>query len=292
MADMQLKKRMRLLPLTALILALVAPSCGEIVSPTPTATPRPIGEVDTGMGGNLSVQGVVRDTSGDVAPDVHVAIAVFEKEVYWDRTESGPSQLGEWNVYTDETGSYSFDNLEQVEGGHYQVYFNSEQEYGEAYESSIYYIIREISGDAHLLCERSAGSSFADYHDEGGDVYALNVTVHPVTGSALSGVIRYEDADGITKDYFSSPLGPDHRIELNRGTSPANHEYTIGGDFTSDGSKGRVGGLAGGTYYLIFQYITSDGAGVECTSPSIEIPPGETKQFDYTIPLSSCSTVQ
>jgi hypothetical protein len=292
MSGKQVNKRVWLLALTVLVLALVTPACGETVSPTPTATPRPTGEVDTGMGGNLSVQGVVRDTSGNVAPDVYVIITAFEEGVYWDTTGSGYRQLGGWDLYTDETGSYSFNNLKQVEGGHYQVWFNSGQEYGKVYESSGYYIIKETSGDVHLLGEGSSRSHFAYHHDESGDVYSLDVPVHPVTGSAFSGVIRYQDADGATRNYFASPLGPDHRIELNRGTSPADYEYTIGGDFTSDGSKGYLSGLAGGTYYLIFQYIRSDGAGVECTSPSIKIPPGETKQFDYTIPSSSCQIVQ
>ncbi len=287
----QVKKQVGLLALTALALALVTPACGETVSPTPTPTPRPTGQVDTEMGGSLSVQGVVRDPAGNVVPDVYVAITVFEEGPYWDRTGSSYRQLGEWNLYTDETGSYSFDNLKQVDGGHYQVWFNGDQEYGKAYESSGYYLIKETSGDVYSLSEGSSDSHFAYHHNESGDVYLLDVTVHPVTGSAWTGVIRYEDADGATKDYFATPLGPDHRIELNRGTSPADYDYTVGGDFTSDGSEGYSGDLAGGTYYLLFQYTRSDGVGVECTSPAIEIPPGETKQFDYTIPSDSCHAV-
>jgi len=270
MSGKRVNKRVWLLTLTVSVLALVTPACGETVSPTPAATPRPSGEVDTGMGGDLSIQGVVRDTSGNVAPDVYVNMTVFEEGVYWDRTDSGSRQLGEWSLYTDETGSYAFNNLKKVTGGHYQVWFNSGPEYGNVYESSGYYITEKISGDA----------------------YVLDVTAHPITDSALSAVIRYEDADGATKNYFASPLGPDRRIELNRGTGHDGHEYTIGANFESDGSKGYLSGLAGGTYYLIFQYVRSDGAAVECTSPFIEVPAGETTQFDYTIPLDSCNTVQ
>jgi hypothetical protein len=217
----------------------------------------PIGEVDTGMGGNLSIRGVVRDSSGTVAPDVYVAVTVYR--------EGGGGAIGQlWNgdLLTDEAGAYAFNNLLRVEGGHYEVWFNGRQEYGRMYENSGYYI-NEISGD----------------------VYLLNVTVYPVTGSAFSGVIQYEDADGATKNFLSSPLGPGRFIELNRGTG-ANHEYNIGSEyFTDNDNTVYLSGLAGGTYYLIFQYRRSDGVWVDRTSPSFEILPGETKQYDYTIPL-------
>lgn len=218
-----------------------------------------IGEVDTGMGGNLSIRGVVSDSSGTVAPDVYVTVTVYEGGGGWDI-----GQLWNGGLFTDETGAYAFNNLLRVEGGHYEVWLNGRQEYGKVYENSGYYINEsEISGD----------------------VYSLDVTVHPVTGSAFSGVIRYKDADGATKNFLSSPLGPDHFIELSRGTS-ANHEYSIGFEYlTHDGSTVYLSGLAGGTYYLGFQYRRSDGVWVDCKSPSFEIPPGETKQFDYTIPL-------
>jgi len=219
----------------------------------------PVGEVDTGMGGNLSIRGVVRDSSGTVAPDVYVTITVYE--------EGGGGSIGQlwdWGLFTDETGAYAFNNLLRVEGGHYEVWFNGRQEYGKVYENSGYHISEnEISGD----------------------VYLLDVTVHPVTGSAFFGVIQYEDADGAIENFLSGPLGPDHFIELNRGTS-AHHEYSIGSEYlTNDGSTVYLSGLAGGTYHLIFQYRRSDGVWVGCTSPSFEILPGETKQFDYIIPL-------
>jgi len=225
-----------------------------------------IGEVDTGMGGNLSIRGVVRDSSGNGAPDVYVTLAAIRGGV------GGP--MGQpWNgsVLTDETGGYAFNNLPRVEGGHYQVWFNGQQEYGRVYENSGYYINEnEISGD----------------------VYLLNVTVHPVTGSAFSGAILYEDAGGTTKNFLSSPPGSDRFIELNRGTVD-NPEYTIGSEyFTDDGNTVHLSGLAGGTYFLAFQYRTSDGVKIGCESPSFDIPPGETKQFDYTIPLSSCEIMQ
>ncbi len=220
----------------------------------------PVGEVDTGMGGNLSIRGVVRDSSEAVAPDVYVTITVYE-----EGGGGGVGRLWDWGLFTDETGTYAFNNLFRVEGGHYEVWFNGRQEYGKVYENSGYYISEnKISGDVCLL----------------------NVTVYPVTGSAFSGVIQYEDADGDTKNFLSTPLGPDHVIELNRGTG-ANHEYSIGSEYlTNDGNTVYLSGLAGGTYYLIFQYRRSDGVRVGCTSPSFEILPGETKRFDYTIRLS------
>ena len=231
------------------------------LTPVPTVTPIPIGEADTGMGGNLSIRGMVRDSSGAAASNVYVTITVYEPGGGGDR-----GQLWNGEMFTDGAGAYAFNHLLRVEGGHYEVWFNGRQEYGRVYESSGYYIYaNEISGD----------------------VYFLNVTVHPVTGSAFSGVIQYEDADGVTKNFLSSPLGLGHYIELMRGTS-ANREYPLGSEyFTNDGSRVYLGGLAGGTYYLAFQYRRSDGVWVETTSPSIEILPGETKQFDYTIPLET-----
>ena len=69
-------------------------------------------------------------------------------------------------------------------------------------------------------------------------------------------------------------------------TDNANSEYCIGSEyFVDDGSAAYLSGLAGGTYYLQFQYRRSDGVWVERTSPSFEILPGETKQYSYTIPL-------
>lgn len=285
------KKGIWLLTLTALMLASVAPACGGAVSPTsePIATPRPTGNLDTGMGGNLSIQGVVRDSSGDVASDVYVAITVYEGGVYREPETggSGDRLLGGWDVYTDETGSYSFNNLTKVEDGHYQVWFNGGREYGKMYENSGYYIINEKSGDVHLLSDADGRPEFRYTHDGSGDIYSLNVTVHPVTGAALVAVIHYKDADGAMKNYFSKPLGPDRFIELNRVASPANPGYTIGADyFTSDGSNGYLKGLAGGTYYLVFQFVRSDGVATSHTSPAFEIGPGETKRFEYAIPLN------
>jgi len=231
------------------------------ITPVPTVTPIPIGEADTGMGGNLSIRGMVRDSSGAAASNVYVTITVYEEGGGADR-----GQLWNGEMFTDGAGAYAFNHLLRVEGGHYEVWFNGRQEYGRVYENSGYYIFtNEISGD----------------------VYVLNVTVHPVTGSAFSGVIQYEDADGTIKNYLPSPLGPDHFIALNRGSS-TNHEYAIGSEYvTNDGSRVYLGGLAGGTYYLHIKYRRSDGVWVETTSPSIEILPGETKQLDYTIPLET-----
>lgn len=219
----------------------------------------PIGKVDTGMGGNLSIRGVVRDSSGTVAPDVYVTIKIEER---------GGGLLWKEGLFTDETGAYAFNNLLRVEGGNYEVWFNGQQEYGRVYENSGYYI---------------------NENETSGDVYLLNVTVYPVTGSAFSGVIQYKDADGATKNLLSSP---GHHIGLLRGTE-AIHEYSIGAEYsTDDGSTVYLSGLAGGTYYLELQYRRSDGVRVRCMSPSFEIPPGETKQYDYTIPASSCNIMQ
>jgi hypothetical protein len=228
------------------------------VTPEPPTPPRPIGEVDTGMGGPLSIRGVVRDSSGTVAPDVYVTLTVFE--------EGGGGDVGQlWGgeTFSDETGSYAFNDLLIIEKGHYEVWFNGRQEYGQVYENSGYYINgSEIGGDEHVL----------------------NVTVHPVTGSAFSGVILYKDADGVTKNYLSTPLGAGHFIELARGTS-AGREYSIGSEYlTNDGTAITLNGLAGGTYYLEFHYRRSDGVWVEGTSPSFEILSGQTKRFEYTIP--------
>jgi photosystem II stability/assembly factor-like uncharacterized protein len=232
-----------------------------ISTPRPTATLRPTGEVDTGMGGSLSIQGVVRNKSGETVTNVYVVLQVYGKRGGWHI-----HKVGEWGLYTDETGSYSFNNFLRVEGGHYEVRFNGDHEYGEVYENSGYWIGEdEISGD----------------------VYLLDVTVHPVTGSAFSGVIQYQDADGSIKSFYSSPFikpEPGHVIELHRGTSNDNHEYGIGVEYcTIDGNSTIWSGLAGGIYYLAFTYRRSDGVLVRCTSPSFEILPGETKQFEYTI---------
>jgi hypothetical protein len=213
------------------------------------------------MGGGISIRGVVRDSSGTVAPDVYVTLTVYE--------EGGGGDIGQlWDgaLLSDGAGSYAFNDLLRAEGGHYEVWFNGRQEYGKVYENSGYYINEsEISGDEYLL----------------------NVTVHPVTGSAFCGVILYEDADGVTKNFLSKPLGRGHFIELDRGTSD-DHEYSIGSEYlTNDGTAICLNGLAGGTYYLQFHYRRSDGVRVEGTSPSFEIPPGKTKRFDYTIPLET-----
>jgi len=231
------------------------------VTPEPPTPPRPIGKVDTGMGGALSIRGVVRDSSGTVAPDVYVTLTVYE--------EGGGGDVGQlWDggIFSDETGSYAFNGLLIIEKGHYEVWFNGRQEYGQAYENCGYYIeASEMSGDE----------------------YVLDVTVHPVTGSAFSGVVLYQDADGATKNYLSAPLGPGRFIELARGTS-ADHECRIGSEYlTNDGTAITLNGLAGGTYYLGFHYRRSDGVWVEGTSPSFEILPGKTRRFDYTIPFET-----
>ncbi len=221
------------------------------------------------------------DTFGNVAPNVPIHLTVFEETVFWDKTGSDYHRLGEWNLYTDKTGSYSFNNLPRVEKGHYEVWFSG-REY--EYEESGYYIMEEGGVQLLFIGEGNSRTHFDYSEDNGRYTYTLDVTVHRITNSALCAAIQYRDADGTIKNYFSKSLGPDHRIELNRGTShPAGHEYTNSDGFISDGSQACLRGLAGGTYYLLFQYIKSDGTGVTCVSPSFEILPGETKQFEYTI---------
>ena len=269
--------------------ALLVVGCGRAKpGPTPTpqptsiATSQPTGRIDTGMAGNLSIRGAVKDTLGNVTPNVPVHLTVFEETVFWDQTGSSYHRLGEWTLYTDKIGSYSFDNLPTVEKGHYEIGFSGREH---EYEEGGYYIMEE--GGVHLLYigEGNSRTHLGVYHNQGRYVYSLDVTVRRVTNSALCAAIQYQDSDGVVKNYLSASLGPDHRLELNRGTShPAGHEYTIGdGGFTNDGRQACLGGLAGGPYYLIFQYIQSDGSGVTCTGPSFEIPPGETKQYEYTI---------
>jgi hypothetical protein len=239
--------------------------CGTIcVTPTPkpteTATPHPTGEVDTGMGGDLSIQGTVWDSFGNAAPDVYVFLVVYGEEGGWHM-----GRFGGWGVYTDETGFYSFKNLARVAEGHYEVWFNGQHEYGKVYENAGYWVAEnEISGDE----------------------FVLNVTVHPVTGSAFSGVIRYEDMDGSTESFYSHPFTkqePGHFIELFRGT-PDNREYPIGGEYCKIYDDiVEWDGLAGGTYFLEFTYRRRDGVLLRCTSPPIQVPSGETQHFQYTI---------
>jgi len=230
-------------------------------TPTSTAKPGPVGEVDTGMGGNLSIQGVVRDSFGNIAPDVYVFL-----EVYRQKGGGTIGRLGKWGLYTNETGIYSFNNLVRLEqGGRYEVWFNGHHEYGKVYENSGYYIrAQEIRGNVHVL----------------------NVTVHAVTGSVFSGVIQYRDIDGTIKSFYSDPHAREehaHHFGLWRGT-PDSPEYAIGSEYVKIvGSTTEFNGLAGGIYYLNFEYTRLDGVVVQCETPSFEILPGETKRFEYTI---------
>jgi len=227
----------------------------EMALPTPTPSR---GRMDMAMGGSLTLQGVVRDDSGRAAPNVYVTLTVYEAGGGWDW-----GQLWNGETFTDQAGGYAFANLLIPEGGHYEVWFNGRQEYGKVYENSGYYV-----NDTEI----------------GGDTYTLNVTVHPVTGSALSAAIQYQDANGNIRNYLDTPLGPDHFVALSRGTE-AGREYAIGFEYlTHDGSRIYLSGLAGGTYYLDIQYKKPDGTKVSTSSPPFEIPAGQTRQFDYTIP--------
>jgi len=236
------------------------PTSTATSSPASTATPRPPSKVDTGMGGSLSIQGVVRDSFGKTVPNAYVALQVYGARGGWDI-----GQFGNWGLYTDGTGSYSFDKVVRLESGHYEVWFNGKHEYGKAYENSGYWI---------------------DAHEISGNVYVLDVTVHAVTGSAFSGVIQYEDVDGSIKSFYSPPFTqpePGHLVDLVRGI-PDNVEYGIGGEYSRiAGGTTEWPGLAGGMYYLSFTYRRLDGVLVQCNSPAFEIPPGGTKRLEYTI---------
>jgi hypothetical protein len=228
--------------------------------PTITATPWPSGSMDTGMNGSLSIQGIVKDSLGKAVPNAYVTLSVYGAKGGWDI-----GQFARWGLYTDETGSYSFDKVVRLESGHYEIWFNGDHEYGKAYENSGYYI---------------------EAHEIKSDVRILDVTVHAVTGSVFSGAIQYEDVDGSIKGFYSPPFTqaePGHFIELVRG-NPDNIEYRIGGEYGKiSGGTIEWSGLAGGIYHLKFTYRRLDGVLVRCTSPAFEIPPGETKHLEYTI---------
>ena len=212
------------------------------------------------MGGNLTIQGVVRDDLGNAAPNVFVQISVYGQAGGWDI-----GKFGDWFLYTDGQGSYSFKNLRRLERGHYEVWFNGKQEYGKVYENR--------------------GTWIAENEISGG-IYTLNATVYPVTGSALVAVIQYHDVDGSLKNFYSPTFpqpDPGHLLALIRGT-PDKMEYGIGCEYGKiTGNTVEWRNLAGGTYYLAFDYRRLDGVLVHCTSPSFEISPGETKHFEYTI---------
>lgn len=132
------------------------------------------------MGGTLSIQGIVKDSLGNTVPNAYVTLSVYGAKAGWDI-----GQFTRLGLYTDETGSYSFDKVVRLENGHYEIWFNGDHEYGKAYENSGYYLeAREVKNDIHKL----------------------NVTVHAVTGSVFSGTIQYEDVDGSVKGFYAPPF--------------------------------------------------------------------------------------
>jgi hypothetical protein len=212
------------------------------------------------MGGSLTIGGVVKDDSGKAVPNAYVTLSVYGAKGGGDI-----GQFARWGLYTDGTGSYSFDKVVRLESGHYEVWFNGEHEYGNAYENRGYYIVA---------------------HEIRSNIHVLNVTVHSVTGSVFSGIIQYEDVDGSIKGFYSPPftkLEPGHSIELFRG-NPDNIEYGIGSEYGKiSGGIIEWSGLAGGIYHLKFTYRRFDGVLVRCNSPAFEIPPGGTKRLEYII---------
>jgi len=228
--------------------------------PSVTPTPYPSGKLNTGMGGHLSIRGVVRDTLGNVVPHAFVDLQVYGAKGGWDIGE-----LGRWGMYTDAAGQYLFDNVVRLERGHYEIWFNGSQEYGKAFENAGYSVeARQVSSDLRML----------------------DVTIHPMTKSALAAVVKYEDVDGFVKDFYAPPFAepePGHYIQLYRG-SPSKAEYTIGGEYGRiSGAAEKWAGLAGGSYFLSFTYRRQDGVVVQCNSPAFQILPGETKRLQYTI---------
>lgn len=228
--------------------------------PTPTFTPTPPSKVNTGMKGDLTIRGTVRDSAGQVAPKVFVLLSVYGQAGGGDI-----GRFGQWTAYTDEMGAYAFEQMLKMEEGHYEVWFNGGQEYGKAYENSGYYV------DANTI----AGHS-----------YVLDVTVYPVTGSALRAVIRYEDVDKSIKDFYADAFRrPEtgHMAILRRG-APGKEQYSLGVEYSKiHGSTTEWSGLAGGTYTLSFIFRRLDGVLLECKSPAIEILPGQTKDWEYII---------
>jgi hypothetical protein len=202
----------------------------------------------------------VKDSLGKAVPHAYVTLSVYGAKGGWDI-----GQFARWGLYTDETGSYSFDKVVRLESGHYEIWFNGDHEYGKAYENSGYYI---------------------EAHEIKSDIRILDVTVHAVTGSVFSGTIQYEDVDGSIKGFYSPPFTksePGHFIELVKG-NPDNIEYNIGSEYSRiNGGTIEWPSLAGGIYHLRFTYRRLDGVLVRCASPAFEIPPGETKNLEYTI---------
>jgi hypothetical protein len=219
------------------------------------------------MKGTLSIEGVVKDDLGNVVPHVLVSLSVYGAKAGFDIGEFASSAL-----YTDETGSYAFNNVVRLQSGHYEIWFNGGPEYGKAYENSGYFI--------------TAGQM-------GHNLRRLDAIVHAVTHSALLATVQYVDVDGSTRAFYAPPFvqaEPGHIIELWRG-QPEKQVYVIGAEY------GRVTGgsvkweeLAGGTYFLAFTYRRQDGVIAQCHSPSIDILPGATKTLDYTI--RNCSASQ
>lgn len=202
----------------------------------------------------------MRDSSGNVIPHVYVGLQVCEEERF-DIPDF--ATLATWSLHTDTTGSYSFSNLLRVPGGHYIVEFTGYYQDGESYFEERDYWIEE--------------------NEIGGDVYCLDATLYPITGSALTAAIRREYTDGSIESFPSRRLAPDHFIELWRGT-PDNREYPIGTKFARiHANTAEWHELAGGIYFLQFTDRNLDGVLLRCTSPAFEIPPGETKHFEYTI---------
>ena len=228
-------------------------------NPTTAATPLS-SKADSGMGGRMTIRGVVKDDSGKLVSNVYVKLQVYGEAGGWDI-----GMLANKETYTDETGSYSFDNIIELESGHYELWFNGGHQYGKSYESSGYFIeANEIRNNIHVF----------------------NVIVHPVTGSFFSGIIKYEDFDGSIKNFYFPPFNrpePGHVIILLRGKMD-NIEYDLGTEYGKiSGEKIEWSGLAGGFYLLDFTYRRLDGVLVQCKSPVFEILPESTYFMEYTI---------
>jgi hypothetical protein len=243
-----------LYPLFSSLLFVGIISCDTSESPEEDKI---IGEIDTEMGGDLEVTGVVLDNQSNVVSNVFVTVSASSLD---GSGEDG--MAGSWELYTDRNGKYSFTSLDKEKIRHIYIWFNGGEEYGEDYENCGYYF-----WNANLYFE---------------DTYTLNIVVYPVTNSGIIGEIMFVDSDGMMKNLVE---WEDSVIELNRGTSlGSGHEYTIGSEY-GEIIEGKIQftGLAGGTYFFIFQFTKTNGQYVDRKSSPFNIPLGETLNYQFTV---------
>lgn len=215
------------------------------------------GEIDTKMGGDLEVNGIVHDNQDNVVSNVFVRASAYSPGGGGDE-----GTLGNWELYTDTNGKYAFKNFNRDIIGHIELWFNGGEEYGKEYEN--------------------CGYNFLDVNTYYDYIYTLDIVVYPVTESGIKGDIKFVDSDGVTKNLVE---WPDSFIGLERGSNlTTGHEYSIGSEYGEiiDG-KIRYTGLAGGTYFFVFHFNKSNGNYVDENSDPILIPEGEILNYQYTV---------